>query len=59
MVGRCPGLVSMIFVLVQPSAPSACLRAPQMDIWPQLSDTGKKLLPLTVNQDAPAGGHTH
>jgi hypothetical protein len=27
---------------------------PQFDTWPQLSDSGKKLLPLTVKKSAPA-----
>jgi len=31
-LGSRPGLVSMIFVLVQPSASSACLRAPALGL---------------------------
>ena len=32
---------------------------PQMDTWPQVSNSGKKLLPLTVKKDAPTSGHAH
>ena len=35
-----------------------CGVCPQFDTWPQLSNSGKKLLPLTVKQ--PAGSeHSH
>jgi hypothetical protein len=39
--------------------PSDSVVLPPMDTWPQVSNSGAELLPLTVKKDDPTSRHAH